>query len=213
MRGIGQTHSSISYHFAQTFPLRPRGAQGACRVDWLDADPRLGVEHDLANIPLLNDPRATAEAWARFETELGVIRPATEPGPNNDKNKFQLYICPSISWPSTGLPRLPPPPGFEPPEGSREELALHLREEEADWRYLRKFHWDSQLRFVLGATRVRKHGVLVDAATFERMERACSTAVGMWVFPAGVFKNAAKGASNAVFDLTGVTPGFMISRF
>ncbi|KAK3898865.1 hypothetical protein C8A05DRAFT_37539 [Staphylotrichum tortipilum] len=209
MRGIGQTHPSICYHFAQTFPLRPRGAKGARRVDWLETDPRLGVEHDLANLPLLNDPNTMAAAWRVLETKFGVTRPTYL---NNTNKTFQLYICPSLSWPRTGLSRLPPPRPPTPPAGSREELELHLREEEGDWRYLRQFHWDSLLRFLPGATRVRRHGVLVDAATFERMERACSTAVGMWVFPAEAFENTAKNGGKTVFDVRAVRPGLVVSR-
>ena len=214
MRGIGKTHPSICYHFTQTFPLRPRGVEGACRVDWLETDPRLGVEHDLANVPLLNDPNTTAAAWRALEAKFGVTRPA---GPNTTTTTtttktFQLYICSSLCRPHTGVSRLPPPRPPPPPAGSREELELHLREEEGDWRYLRQFHWDSLLRFLPGAARVRRHGVLMDGATFERMERACCTAIGMWVFPAEAFERTAKNDGKTVFDVRAVRLGLVISR-
>ncbi len=208
MRGIGQTHPSICYHFAQTFPFRPRGTKGACRLDWLETDPRVGVEYDLANIPLLNDPGTTLEAWTNLEEKLGVVRDAEA-----DKKTFQLYICPSLRWPGSGVSRLPPSTDPPPAEGSRQEFNRHLLEEEADWRYLRQFHWDSLLRFLPGASRVRRHGVLVDEATFERVERAPSVAVGMWVFPAEAFGGGARKGNGNVFDMRRAPPGLLVSRF
>ncbi|KAK4101272.1 hypothetical protein N658DRAFT_507219 [Parathielavia hyrcaniae] len=60
------------YHFAQTFPLtRPRSvADGALR--WLETDPRPGVEVDLQQVALADDPRELARAWKRLEEAFGI---------------------------------------------------------------------------------------------------------------------------------------------
>jgi hypothetical protein len=54
-----------------------------------------------------------------------------------------------------------------------------------------------------------RHGSLVDAETFARMESAPSTAIGMWLFPPEAFKEPTHVVQN-VFDLSTVRPGLFL---
>ena len=67
-RGLGSfpQHLWHEYRFAQTFPLARRDhPAGAFR--WLDADPRPGVDVDIQNMPLGDDPREIARGWRLLE--------------------------------------------------------------------------------------------------------------------------------------------------
>lgn len=50
---------------------------------------------------------------------------------------------------------------------------------------------------------------MIDAETFEMLESALSTAVGMWVFPGGAFKEP-KNAQISLFDVSAFRPGLFL---
>ncbi|KUI70543.1 hypothetical protein VM1G_06042 [Cytospora mali] len=104
-------------HFAQTFPLRRRGSPTGA-FDWLESDPRLGVQLDLRLVALDGDPRCVARAWDKLEKAFGVERAVAKP--------TEAGVQP-------------------PPEGSREELAEHLHREAEHWDYMRTFYSTSIL--------------------------------------------------------------------
>ena len=162
-RGLGSfpQHLWHEYRFAQTFPLARRDhPAGAFR--WLDADPRPGVDVDIQNMPLGDDPREIAPGWRLLEQAFGVARP-TEPQQqqtarhdDDDVNKagtarLRLYICPRIDWPSDSreevrrlygppstaalqrYPHLPPPAAWEAEQEGRPRAELARHlREEAD---------------------------------------------------------------------------------
>ncbi|KAK3940184.1 hypothetical protein QBC46DRAFT_459121 [Diplogelasinospora grovesii] len=184
MRGMSEFPGlSWRYHFAQTFPLRRRGLP-AGGFHWFETDPRWGVHLDLGQLPLDSDPRGLARGWEELEKAFGISERAED-------DEFRFYICPTLRW--GGLQRVGQTP---PPEGSREELAQHLREEADDWLHGRKYI--SQM-FSRSDYLMPRHGTMVDAKTFEMMESAPSTAVGMWLFPA-----------EACFNVVAVHPGLFL---
>ena len=186
-------------HFAQTYPLR-RGGSPTGAFEWFESDPRLGVQLDLTWVALSFDPRCLAPAWAKLEKAFGVERTATS---TDDDDHPSFYICPSMSWRRRqvlGIGAQGPPGGSS--EGSREELAEHLRQEAKDWDHYRSW------LFTAFGWEIKRHGVL-DAETFERMERAPSTAVGMWLFRADAFKEP-RQTSRSCFDLSAAQPGLFL---
>ncbi|KAK4149815.1 hypothetical protein C8A00DRAFT_37593 [Chaetomidium leptoderma] len=116
--------------------------------------------------------------WEKLENAFGIGERAAK-----EDDGFRFYICPSLNWP--GRMRRPEQQPLRPPlpKGLREKLAQHRREEVADWRYNRQLHWDLLLRYFPGQPAIPRHGLLVDAERFEKMEMAPSTAIGMWLFP------------------------------
>jgi hypothetical protein len=187
------------YHFAQTFPLRRRGAPAGA-FNWFETDPRPGVELDLSQVPLSSDPRCLARAWGELEKAFGVERRRTST--DNDDN-FAFYICPTLPWPSSG--QLMPGSVQRLPEGSREELAEHLRQEAEEW--------DRGREFISGlfppGYEMPRHGAIVDAETFEVMERAPSTAVGMWLFTPDAFEEPTN-VQRSCFNVSAVRPGLLL---
>ncbi|ROW01880.1 hypothetical protein VMCG_05571 [Cytospora schulzeri] len=191
-------------HFAQTFPLQRRGSPAGA-FDWLETDPRPGVQLDLSQVSLTRDPRSLARSWENLEKAFGVIRP--EPGSETSANSnkdFSFYICPTLFWPPDDQ-QLPGEEAQGPPEGSREELAGHLRQE-VD-------HWDRKRQYIMSfdppGIVIPWHGTIIDAETFETMRRAPSTAIGIWLFPANAFKEPTKVPINC-FDLSAVRPGLLL---
>jgi hypothetical protein len=197
MRGIGEPPpGGCPYHFAQTFPLcrrdNPAGA-----FSWLETDPRLGVELDLRILPFTTDPRPCARYWAKLERAFGIGERAKDEG-------FCFYICSSINWPGHQYQMLGQ-------EGSREELTQHLRCEEADWLFIRQHIWDITRRIMPGSRLFPRHGPFVDAETFEMMEKAPSTAIGMWLFPAEAFTEPNRlYLPKCVFDMSAARPGLFL---
>lgn len=214
MRGMAEMSISPEYrfHFAQTFPLRGRGAAAPLTTfDWFEKDPRKGVEHDLSQVPLLLDPRLLREDWHLLERMLGVEREvdidAGEQYEGSDADgKFRLYICPTLNWPGDP-PYLSGNDPLRISDDSRAELAQHLQEEAEDWKESRQFI--SELFSMPPEEMMPRHGMVVDAETFEAMERAPSTAIGMWLFPAHAFKEPTI-VRKSCFDLSGTHPGLIL---
>lgn len=195
----GTSDMMANYHFAQTIPLCRRGSPTGA-FDWLESDPRLGVHLDLREVALGQNPCPLVLAWAQLEKAFGVERTSTS---TDDNDVFSFYICPTMSWPR---PRLSRAAAQRPPEGSREELAEHLRDEAKQWdRACDYFSHDLHM----GQLIVPRHGILIDAEMFEQMERAHSTAVGMWLFRAGAFDKP-KDLGRFCFDLSAVRPGLLL---
>ncbi|KAK3902842.1 hypothetical protein C8A05DRAFT_43825 [Staphylotrichum tortipilum] len=67
-RGLGEwpSHEVYQYHFAQTLPLARR-EHPAGAFHWLDADPRPGVDIDIRQLPLGDDPRLLVRGWKQLE--------------------------------------------------------------------------------------------------------------------------------------------------
>lgn len=207
MRGMAELPTSpvYRYHFAQTFPFR-RGRSQAGAFEWLEDDPRLGVEFDLCQVPLSGDPRKVAGHWQNLERALGVERKRSfdadgKDGGNVNDDNVRFYVCPSLGWPDF---KCWPGPGKPILQTT---LAEHLQEEAFAWDKERQFISDM---FLLPSDMmVPRHGQLVDAETFEKMERAPSTAVGMWVFPVHAFKEPTVIRKNC-FDLSATRPGLIL---
>lgn len=221
VRGMAELPTSpvYRYHFAQTFPFYRRDLHPAT-FDWLEKDPRKGVEHDLSQVPLGNDPRLLAKDWHLLEDLIGVKRgidmDADEQYEGGDNvGKFRLYICPTLTWRSAMSLRSPDDP--QPTsEEQRADFAEYLQEEAIEWRSSRQFIFDT---FSLAPEtrlprlpRLPRHGRVVDAETFEAMERAPSTTVGMWLFPAHAFKEPTIPRKSC-FDLSGTHPGLILFEF
>ncbi|KAK4233462.1 hypothetical protein C8A03DRAFT_19469 [Achaetomium macrosporum] len=202
VRGIGEPPPGYPFHFAQTFPLRRRGRPvGGLR--WFDTDPRWGVEFDLKHVPLRGDPRPYARAWEELEQAFGV---------SDRLRDFHFYICPTMKWPTHFMFLKPSESSSPIEEGSREELAWHLQEEQVQWRkYREELHQNlwSKLPGFEDQPMMPRHGPLVDAETFARMESAPSTAIGMWLFPPEAFKEPTR-VVQSVFDLSAVRPGLFL---
>jgi hypothetical protein len=183
-------------HLAQTFPLRRRGNPTGT-FDWLDSDPRLGVQLDLRRVALDNDPRRVARAWEKLEKAFGLERIAI----STDDNNLSFYICPSICWP--GQSQL----GAEVqylPEGSREELAEYLRREAKHWDNMRSL-------FSSPVMEIQRNG-MIDAEMFERMEREPSTAVGLWLFRADKFEEP-QDIARFCWNLSAARPGLLLFEY
>jgi hypothetical protein len=157
----------------------------------------LGVELDLPRLPSTGDPRRFSHYWTELEKAFGISERAKHDG-------FRLYLCPSLGWPDfqTEVPGQ---------EGSREELAQHLLHEQADWLFIRRDIWNITSKIIPGCRVFPRHGPFVDAETFEMMEKAPSTAIGMWLFPPEAF-----GEPNSIylpkciFDMSAARPGLFL---
>ncbi len=196
-------------HFPQNFPLARRD-EPAGAFDWLDVDPRPGVDIDVKQLPIPAVVGGLIGAWKHLELRFGVgnptqqanhqqpqqgptaCEPAPAPGP-------RLYICPNVGWSEQErrneakdfnerfgrppeVPMLPDPEEGEASEpGPRAGLASFLHAEAEVW----DKHRDSLSRTCPPtATRVPRHGIMMDAETFEAAEALPCTAIGMWLFPA-----------------------------
>lgn len=96
----------------------------------------------------------------------------------------------------------------QPAGGVAEELAQHLDEEAKDWRHSRQ-SISNMLPLVDPPVKIPRHGTIVDAETFAMMEYAPSTAIGIWLFPAEVFKEARR-SHILCFDVSTVCPGLFL---
>jgi hypothetical protein len=193
-RGMGEFRCE-EYHFAQTFPLCRRGNNTTGGFRWFESDPRPGVEFDLRQVTPRDEIPRLVYAWKDLERTCGV-------GQRNGIDQFQLYVCPTLQWPTHSYTREPEDVSSREGlrEGSREELSLHFRREAEHWDHTRK-----DLNFWFRCPDLEplipKHGKLVDAETFEMMQKTPCTAIGMWLFPAEVFKKPVSSIKNA-FDLS-----------
>ncbi|KAK3304760.1 uncharacterized protein B0T15DRAFT_252523 [Chaetomium strumarium] len=196
-RGQGEFPPSRAFalHFAQTIPLARRDhPAGALR--WLEVDPRPGVDIDIQDLPLGEDPRLLVRGWTELEEAFGVTRPA---GP-------RLYVCPRIRWPEYERDE------DENGEGApwRVELARHLREEDENWLRDRSFLHETMVHSFPEKPITPRHGDILDAETFERMERLPCLAIGMWMFPAEAFDKEPTNARRLCFNVSPVRPGLLL---
>lgn len=202
VRAMGEFPASKWHcHFAQTFPLRRRGhATGA--FHWLPADPRPGVEIDLRQLPLCNDPRRLARGWERLEQAFGITEEQRTARGDDSEGGFRFYICPHIAWsgpqPVDGV-------AGEEKEGWREELEQHLQFEADEWFRQRKW-----LTEVFGyPNMIPEHGQMMDAGTFRMMQKVPCTAMGIWLFPPGAFQKPTN-PGRFCFDVSAVRPGLFL---
>ncbi|KAK3293708.1 uncharacterized protein B0H64DRAFT_327382 [Chaetomium fimeti] len=184
-------------HFAQTFPLRRRGhVTGA--FHWLQADPRPGVDLDLRQLPIKDDPHLMLRNWRRLEHLFGVTRNQQANRENNDDCGFCLYVCPTKNWSTLDMHRIGGAGmrwatrwNVQEMEAeaeavwSRDELAQYLQYEAEDWDEQRWY-----LTRVFGGTHQSpkySSDSREEAEIFEAMEQLPCTAIGMWLFPAKAF--------------------------
>lgn len=198
-------------HFAQTFPLRPRGLSTS-PFHWLQADPRPGVELDLRQLAVTDDPEGILQGWRHLEQSFGLT-PSQQAARESDPRAFRLYICPSQKWPgwalqyADGTPRADAAPRRAEEVWSRDELAQHL-EQEAE-------HWVSQrwypTRNFGGIYPMPKYSAASqeEADMFEAMEKLPCTAVGMWLFLAKDFPEPVN-PQLGLFDISAVRPGLLL---
>ncbi|ROV94742.1 hypothetical protein VMCG_08890 [Cytospora schulzeri] len=74
----------------------------------------------------------------------------------------------------------------------------------------RDYQQDENLKFLAEwGWVIPRHGMIVDAETFERLERAPSTAVGMWLFQPDAFKEPTN-VQRSCFDVSAVHPGLLL---
>ncbi|KAK3293765.1 uncharacterized protein B0H64DRAFT_405422 [Chaetomium fimeti] len=210
-RGLGEfpARQGYQYHFAQTFPLGRRN-HPAGAFHWLDADPRPGVDIDIRQLPLGGDPRVLGRGWKQLEQAFGVTRPAQDQQHDGEARGeggnagLRLYVCPRVTWPkyeradllALNIAATQPQEGHseeeDDEEGPRADLARHLR----------SFPNDPLVP-------VPRHGDVVDAEMFARMERLPCTAIGMWLFPAEAF-NEPTVPHRSCFDASAVRPGLIL---
>lgn len=225
-RGLGEFPSSEVYkfHFAQTLPLARR-EHPAGAFHWLDADPRPGVDIDIRQLPLADDPRLLARGWKQLERAFGITRAAEQqPGACDLAGDAEprLYVCPCLTWPKyereeqlrmNRLGRMQAveengEEGVAP--GPRAELARHLREEAADWQRFRTWLYETYSRiFPCSTMMMPKQGDVLDTETSESMERLPCTAIGLWLFPAEAFKQPTY-SPRLLFDLSPARPGLFL---
>ncbi|KAH6636525.1 hypothetical protein F5144DRAFT_182956 [Chaetomium tenue] len=184
-------------HFAQTFPLRRRG-HIAGGFHWLQTDPRPGVELDLRQLPIKDDPHLMLRNWRRLEQLFGVTRNQQATRENGDERGFRLYVCPTKDW------------SMETEEEavwSRDELVQHLQSEAEDWDQKRWY-----LTRVYGGTHPSpkySSDSREEEGIFEAMEKLPCTAIGMWLFPAEAFPPPTI-AHMLSFDLSALRPSLLL---
>lgn len=183
------------YHFAQTFPLCRQGHPTSA-FHWHESDPRPGVQLDLRQVPFADDPRNFTRSWELLEQAFGITKE------QRAGSEFQFYICPAIRWPQRQLVGINT---VQEQGGTREELAKHLQWEADYWLRNRKFIGDKLYR----GRMYPRHGQMIDAETFEMMEKVPCTAVGMWLFPPEAFKEPTI-LRRFCFDLSAVKPGLFL---
>ena len=213
-RAMGQVMARRRFHFAQTLPLRRHGhPTGSFR--WFQADPRPGVELDLRQLSISDNPHGLLQDWRQLKHDFGVTssRPAAVvvfPG------GCRLYICPAQRWPSQSMPGADGAVAWTPTledemeeRWSREELARHLQWEAEDWLEQR---WFGASTF--GSTHPMPKYCAdsqEEANLFEAMERLPCTAIGMWLFPAEAFPQLTQ-TQTFTFDISTVRPGLFLFR-
>ena len=201
-------------HFAQTFPLRRRGrVTGA--FHWLQADPRPGIELDLRQVPIEDDPHLILRNWRQLEHLFGVTRNQQATRENDGGCGFCLYVCPTKDWSTLEMQRM-----VRTGAGyvrqmeaeaeavlSRDELAQYLQSEAEDWDRKRWY-----LARVFGGTRQSpkySSDSREEAEIFEVMEKLPCTAIGMWLFPAEAFPPPTNPQLLS-FNLSAVRPSLLL---
>jgi hypothetical protein len=197
VRGIGDLKGGIPFHFAHTFPLCRRGPP-ASAFSWLETDPRPGIDVDLANVPLSEDPRHSARGWELMEQAFGI-------GERGADDPFRFYICPSLNWPR-GIGSWEPADYVAQQAPWREGLGMHLADEAAMW----QIHRSTALTTPGNTGPIPAHGTVVDAETFEAMGAAPSLALGMWLFPPEAFNKTRGDRHLYNFDLSAARPGLIL---
>ena len=197
---------------------------------WFDQDSRPGVDIDIRQLPLGQDPRILVCGWKQLEQAFGVARAAEpQPGARDTAGDagLRLYICPRVAWPKyeredvvrmnrsaaqLGLAwtRMDEGEGEEEEPGPRAQLARHLRNEAADWQRSRTWiHESFNLSIFPDAVMMPRQGYVLDAETFENMERLPCTAIGLWLFPAEAFKEPTV-PRRFCYNLSPVRPGLFL---
>lgn len=101
-RGMGSFPArNWRFHFAQTFPLRRRGAP-VSNFHWFEGDPRPGLELDLLQLPFSDDPRGIVEGWRRLESAFGITE-EQRTGREKHPKDCHVYICPTHDWPAQAM--------------------------------------------------------------------------------------------------------------
>ena len=170
------------FHFAQTFPLRRRGHQTGS-FHWLPADPRPGVELDLRQVAVSDNPHILLQGWRDLERGFGVTTA-----------RCRVYVCPSLDWPTEHMRRRDGTASLDSrwqeeadaeTTWSRDELAQHLEFEAEDWIKARWY----PTNLMGGSYPLRKYccDSPQERDVFEVMEKLPCTAVGLWLFPAEAF--------------------------
>ncbi|KAK4033117.1 hypothetical protein C8A01DRAFT_19911 [Parachaetomium inaequale] len=191
----------MRYHFAQTFPLHRRGLPAAA-FDWLEADPRPGIEFDLCQLSIPCDMRGLARGWERLEGAFGI-------GKRAEGDEFRFYICPAVDWTLTVGRKSD---SWMPAQAStlRAELAQYLREHAKIGYAKRQF--SARLLKESGRTHaggIQMHRTMVDAETFESLQSEPRTTAGMWLFPANTLQDADYTRST-ISDVSAVRPGLLL---
>ncbi|KAL2173261.1 uncharacterized protein P884DRAFT_265207 [Thermothelomyces heterothallicus CBS 202.75] len=201
-------------HFAQTFPLRRRGhVTGA--FHWLQADPRPGVELDLRQVPIGDDPQLMLRNWRRLEHLFGVTRNQQATRENDGDCGFCLYVCLTKDWSSPDTQRMDriwtserrETKAEEEAVWSRDELAQHLQYEAEDWEYKRWY--PASVYGVTAQCPKYSSDSREEAEIFEAMEKLPCTAIGMWLFPAEAFPPPTF-AQPLSFNLSAVRPSLLL---
>ena len=159
------------------------------------------------------DPREVVSGWKQLEHAFNVTRAAEQqPGANQMAGDAgpRLYVCPKIRWPKYPMSGMAPMQALENGEeaeepGPRVGLAKHLREEANYWDQCRTFVHQVYLRTVM----TPREGEVLDAETFESMERLPGTAIGLWLFPAEAFKED-RVPPTLCFNMPPVRPGLFL---
>jgi hypothetical protein len=193
----------MRYHFAQTFPLR-RPDLSAAAFDWLEADPRPGIEFDLRQLSIPWDMRALAGAWEKLERVFGI-------GKRAEGDEFRFWICPAVDWTLT-VGQKSDSDSQRPQQAStlRAELAHYLRKHAKIELTNRKFSerlLKESDRAHAGA--IQMHRTMVDAETFERLQSEPRTTVGMWLFSADTLQSP-DYTRLSIFEISAVRPGLLL---
>jgi hypothetical protein len=192
-------------HFAQTFPLHRRGRPTGA-FHWLPADPRPGVEIDLRQVPVGEDPDVMARDWRRLEHAFGITeqeRASREESPG----RFRMYFCPTQDrWP-IWRPRPVCTVDKEGEVWSRDELAHHLKCEAERWREMCLPDTGSCNPTLLKYDcRSRE-----DVEMLEMMEQLPCTTIGMWLFPIeALTERKITREGTLCFDASAMKPGLFL---
>ncbi|KAH6618340.1 hypothetical protein B0J18DRAFT_276327 [Chaetomium sp. MPI-SDFR-AT-0129] len=219
-KGFPMIGGCARIHFAQTFPLRRRG-HSTGGFHWLQADPRPGVELDLRQVLLPDDPRFLLQNWRKMEHTFGVTRnqQPTRRENDDDGGSCSFYICPTNPW-SKPLPghivvdRAAAREAAAEADAvwSRDELAQYLEDEENTWY---KVRWDwarlipMEYRGALHQSPKYHYSSEEEAEMFKAMEKLPCTTIGMWLFPAEALPEPTQPRIHA-FDLSALRPSLLL---
>ncbi|KAL2146622.1 hypothetical protein VTI28DRAFT_3121 [Corynascus sepedonium] len=201
-------------HFAQTVPLRQRGHVTGS-FHWLQADPRPGVELDLRQVPIRDDPHLIVRNWRRLEHLFGVTRNQQATRESDDDCGFCLYVCPTKNWSTPDMQRTGGAGTWNVREMEAEAEAVWSRDELAQYLQYEAEDWDENRWYIArifgGTHQSPKYSSdsREEAEIFEAMEKLPCTAIGMWLFPAEAFPPPTNPQLLS-FNLSAVRPGLLL---